>query len=200
MHGVVTAEEYLEQAIAATSGDGDCRAALDQLPVPVYVTDAEGVVTCFNSAGAAFVGRDPQPGRDRWCISWQLYSTSGDPMPHDQCPMAEAIHKKQPIRGKVAIAMRPDGRRAAFRAYPTPLISADGELTGAVNLLVDVTDEQAKALAEQADRCRRLSQATHDPKAARMLDQMAIDYARTAATLRADTASPTMTARMPPIS
>lgn len=178
-----TAEDYLQAAIEATAAGDDCHALLDRLPVPVYITDTEGLVTYWNRASAEFAGREPQLGEDRWCVTWQLYSTSGDPMPHDRCPMAEAIHKRQPIRGKVAIALRPDGTRVAFVPYPTPLFDGD-TLTGAINLLIDVTAEQAEALSDQSDRCRRLAEATHDRSAARILEQMATDYAATASALR----------------
>lgn len=183
MDATAKAEDYLQAAVDATAAGDGCNLLLDQLPVPVYITDSEGLVTYWNRASADFAGREPQLGQDRWCVTWQLYSTSGDPMPHERCPMAEAIHKRQPIRGKVAIALRPDGSRKAFVPYPTPLF--DGErLTGAINLLIDVTDEQATALSEQACRCRRLAQATHDRSAGRILDQMAMDFAATAKALR----------------
>ena len=54
------------------------------------------------------------------------------------------------MRGEVAIAMRPDGSRKAFTPYPTPLFGDDGELIGAVNMLIDVSHDQARALSEQA--------------------------------------------------
>ena len=57
--------------------------------------------------------------------------------------MAQAIREERAIRGAVAIAMRPDGTRRAFTPYPTPLFDDDGKLIGAVNMLIDVTAEQA---------------------------------------------------------
>jgi PAS domain-containing protein len=186
MNAAATAEGYLQIAMdAAAAGDG-CQAGLDALPVPVYVTDSEGLVTYWNRASVSFAGREPQLGQDRWCVTWRLYTTSGDPLPHDRCPMAEAINKQVAIRGKIAIALRPDGTRVAFRAYPTPLVDESGKLTGAINLLLDVSHEQAHALAEQSARCRRLARATHDRSASAMLEQMACDYATSAAALAGD--------------
>lgn len=177
-------QHYLDTAIdALRNGDG-WRSVLDELPVPVYTTDAEGSVTYCNRACAEFAGREPQPGEDRWCVTWQLYTISGEPLPHDECPMAEAIKTQKPVRGKVAIAERPDGSRLAFTPYPTPIFDKDDTFTGAVNLLVDVTEEQAGALTEQAARCRRLSRATNDARASEILDGMARDYTATAAALR----------------
>lgn len=179
------AENLIDTAVTALKG-GDCwRSTLDDIPLPVYTTDKDGFVTYWNSACVAFAGREPELGRDRWCVTWKLYTTSGDPLPHEACPMAEAIHSKSGVRGKVAIAILPNGKRRAFTPYPTPLLDESGELTGAVNMLVDVSAEQAEVLAEQASRCRRLAESTTDPRASRILADMAKDYARTSSALKA---------------
>lgn len=99
-------------------------------------------------------------------------------------PDGTAIRTRQPVRQTVAIAMRPDGSRIAFRPYPTPLFDAGGNLTGAVNLLVDISTEQAGALKDQARRCHRLASATTDAKAIDILRTMAGTYEATAAALR----------------
>ena len=178
------AEEHLGTAIDALSTAKDPYAVLSQLPVPVYLTDPNGAVTYWNKACVDFAGRVPQLGEDRWCVTWRIYTTTGEYMPHDQCPMAEAIRERRAVRGKVAIAMRPDGSRRAFLPYPTPLIDGNGRLTGAVNLLVDVSEEQAGMLAEQAERCRRLASSTADRTIGDLLGRMAENFDETAAALK----------------
>jgi PAS domain S-box-containing protein len=176
------AEDLLATALTAIeSGDG-FEAVLDELPVPIYTTDAEGAVTYWNSACASFVGREPRLG-DRWCVTWRLFTMDGNHLPHDRCPMAVAIREKRAIRGEIAIVGRPDGSRVAFSPYPTPLFDEAGALTGAINMLIDISQEQVGALKEQAERCRRLSRATHDRSAAEVLHQMACGYDDTAAAL-----------------
>jgi PAS domain S-box-containing protein len=177
-------QEYLDAALTAIGADPDWRAVLDDLPVPVYTTDADGGVTYWNRACIGFAGREPQIGEDRWCVTWRIFTTDGEPLPHDKCPMADAIKGRKAIRGKIAIAMRPDGSRRAFTPYPTPLFDEAGELTGAVNMLIDVSDEQCNALNDQASRCRRLARATLDRDASRILGSMARGYEDTAASLR----------------
>ena len=157
---------------------------LDELPVPVYTTDAEGAVTYWNRACVEFAGREPELGQDRWCVTWKIYTTTGEFLPHDQCPMAQAVHEQRIIRDAVAIAARPDGSRRAFRPYPTPLFDADGKLTGAINMLVDVTEEQSLALSEQAGRCRRLAHAMYNRETSTVLESMANQYDRTVTDLR----------------
>lgn len=173
-------ERLLDTALSALSSASDWRAILDELPAPIYTTDAEGAVTYWNRACIKLAGRVPQLGRDRWCVTWRIYTTDGDFMPHEECPMAEAIKERREIRGKVAIALRPDGSRVAFRPYPTPLFDRDGKFTGAINILVDVSHEQANALNAEADRCRRLAQATFNREISTILDNMANGYERSA--------------------
>jgi hypothetical protein len=98
--------------------------------------------------------------------------------------MAVAVKEQREVRGEVAIAMRPDGSRKAFAPYPTPLFAEDGELKGAVNLLIDVSEEQADALEQQAERCHRLAAAVSDRHTGELLRGMAKGYERNAAALR----------------
>jgi PAS domain S-box-containing protein len=173
-------EAILDTALNALSTGPECRSVLDELPAPIYTTDPDGAVTYWNRACVEFAGREPQLGQDRWCVTWKIYTTAGEFMPHDQCPMAQAVKQQRPIREVVAIAERPDGSRVAFRPYPTPLFGADGKLTGAVNMLIDVTAEQCSTLQEQAARCRRLAGATYDRQVCKVLDDMASGLDRTA--------------------
>ncbi len=173
-------ELLLGEALSALSSGSGWSAVLDELAVPIYTTDNEGAVTYWNRACIELAGREPELGRDRWCVTWQIYTTTGEFMPHDQCPMAEAIKSRRQVRDKVAIALRPDGSRVAFRAYPTPLFDSQGGFTGAVNMLVDVSDEQVEALGDQAERCRRLADATFNREVSDMLGTMAEGYERTA--------------------
>lgn len=181
-----TPEQLLDTALNALATIPEWRAVLDELPVAIYVADAQGGVTYWNQACVDFAGREPELGRDRWCITWHIYSTTGERIPHDECPMAQAIREKRVIRDQVAIAERPDGTRAAFRPYPTPMFNDDGSLAGAVNMLIDVTAEQSVALADQANRCRRLAGVTYNRETSIVLARMADGFDRTVAELRAD--------------
>jgi len=124
------------------------RAFIDAVAVAVYTTDAEGRITFFNEAAVELWGRRPDLGEE-WCGSLRLFHLDGRPMRHDECPMAIALKEHRSVRGQIAMAERPDGRRVAFTPYPTPLRDADGAMIGAVNVMVDVTDRIA---AEQALR------------------------------------------------
>ena len=178
LHSAASPESILGLAVnAARSGAAELQGLLDELPAPIYLTDAEGWVTFFNRACIDFAGRTPVPGQDRWCVTWRLHTEGGAYLPHEECPMAVAIRENRPVRGAIAVAERPDGTRVLFAPYPTPIVDDEGKLAGAVNMLIDVTDQrQAASLKAQALRCRRLAQSVGDARTAETLALMAADY------------------------
>lgn len=137
--GAVANQAEGRASVGAISSEPRYREFLDALGVAVYTTDADGRITFFNEAAAGLWGRRPELGEE-WCGSWRLFWPDGRPMAHGECPMALALKEHRPIRGYEAIAERPDGTRVSFLPYPTPLRNAAGQLVGAVNVMVDVTD------------------------------------------------------------
>ena len=115
---------------------------LDALPAAVYMTDAHGKITYYNKAAADLAGREPEIGKDEWCVTFRLFGLDGKELPHDQCPMAIALKENRPVRGVEAMAQRPDGTLFPFLPFPTPITDEDGKLTGAVNMLVDVSERK----------------------------------------------------------
>jgi len=173
-----TANHLVEAAAEAVRARaGNFHAVLDDIPAAIYVADHDGTITYFNKACVDLAGRTPEIGVDKWCVTWKIFTPEGEYLPHDRCPMAIAIREKRPIRDVEAIAERPDGTRVRFIPHPTPLFDGDGNLSGAVNLLLEV-DEQRKPefLRKQAERCRRLAAAVNDTDSAETLALMAAKY------------------------
>ncbi|HXC26740.1 MAG TPA: PAS domain-containing protein [Stellaceae bacterium] len=162
----VTAQRHAEDELR--DRERRIRELINALPAAVYTTDAKGRVTFYNEAAVEFAGRQPALGTDEWCICSRLFWPDGRPMPHDESPMAVALKEHRPVRGSEAIAERPDGTRVTFVPYPTPLHDSSGNLIGAVNMLVDITErkkaeEVVRRLAETleervAQRTRRLEE------------------------------------------
>lgn len=143
---------------------------LDTEPVPVYVTDADGIITYYNAACVEFAGRAALLGEDRWCVSWKLFTEAGDSLPHDQCPMAVALREGREIRGQIAVAERPDGERRRFMPYPTPVLDDFGRLLGAVNVFAEARHAPTAAdLRAQARHLRRVALSV-DPQTAEVLE------------------------------
>jgi PAS domain S-box-containing protein len=141
----VTERRDAEEAVR--DGERRTRELLEALPAAVYTTDAAGRLTFFNQAAVELAGRRPTLGTESWCVSWRLYNVDGTELPHDECPMAIALKERRPVRDVEAIAERPDGTRVQFKPYPTPLFDDNGRLTGAINMLVDVTEARRSEAA-----------------------------------------------------
>jgi PAS domain S-box-containing protein len=131
----------LESLERARESDHRFQQLLQALPAAIYTTDADGKIDFYNEAAVDFAGRRPESG-NHWCVTWRLLNPDGSPLPHEECPMAIALKEGRPVRGAEAIAQRPDGTRRWFTPYPTPLRDSSGKLTGAINMLVDITERK----------------------------------------------------------
>ena len=133
-------------------GDEQFRQLVQRLPAAIYTTDIEGFVTMFNKAAVQLWGREPELLKDKWCGSWKIYRKDGQELPLDECPMAIALRERKPIYGHDIVIERPDGSRRHIMPHPQPIFDQAGNLSGAVNMLVDITDLKLseKALRELA--------------------------------------------------
>jgi two-component system CheB/CheR fusion protein len=134
---------------------------LHALPVAVYTTDAAGHITFYNEAAAALWGCRPKLNSDQWCGSWRMYWPDGTPLPHDECPMAVALKEKRNFTGgQEAVAEQPDGTRIPFMAFPSLLRDAAGEVVGALNMFVDISER--KRNEELAQRLASIVESSED--------------------------------------
>jgi PAS domain S-box-containing protein len=153
------------------------RQLVQNLAAAVYTCDANGYITWYNKAAVELWGRKPVVGKDLWCGSWRIYRPEdGSMMSLDECPMAKALKGGKSVRGEEIIVERPDGVRHHILPHPDPIFDENGNVIGAFNMLVDITnlkkkedalrhsEEQLKLLAKQLeqrveDRTTELQQA-----------------------------------------
>jgi two-component system CheB/CheR fusion protein len=141
---------------------------LNLLPAAVYTTDAEGRITFYNEAAAALWGRRPTLNVDQWCGSWRMYWPDGTPLPPDKCPMAVVLKEGRAVSGQEAVVERPDGTRMPFLAFPSLLRDTTGEIVGAVNMFVDITER--KRNEEMAQRLASIVESSDDAIISKSLD------------------------------
>jgi signal transduction histidine kinase/ActR/RegA family two-component response regulator len=117
---------------------------LDALPAGAYTCDADGLITYFNEHALGVWGRAPKLNDpvDRYCGSFKLFATDGTAISHDQCWMARALQTGTEFSGREIIVERPDGQRRTVLAHASPLRDDSGKVSGAVNVLLDITDRK----------------------------------------------------------
>jgi len=146
---------------AQDKADLEFRHLLAKMPAAAYTCDANGLITYFNERAVQLWGREPQlnDSVDRFCGSFKLFSTEGAPISHDACWMALALRNRKAYNDQEIVIERPDGKRRLVLAYANPFLVERGELVGAVNVLVDITDRrraqrtrsQLAAIVESSD-------------------------------------------------
>ncbi len=125
------------------------RDLIQNLPEAVYTCDDLGYIQLYNKAAVALWGREPVPGRDLWCGSWKIFNADGTDLPLDSCPMALCLKEGMPVHGKEIMIQQPDGNIRHVLTYPSPLFNSEGQLTGAINMLIDVTNKKEREILIQ---------------------------------------------------
>jgi len=118
------------------------RELIQNLPVATYSCDAEGHILVYNKAAAALWGREPEIEKDLWCGSLKIYNEDGDPIPLDKCPMALALKEGRIITGQEIIIAGSHGEFVNILPYSVPFLDSTGQVTGAVNVLIDITNRK----------------------------------------------------------
>ena len=132
-------EQYLQK------NEVHYRKLIQSLPAPAYLCDSEGLITFFNEPAAKLWGRTPELNNptDRYCGSFKITEPDGTPVDHENCWMAKALREQKPYYGPEMVLERSDGSQVTVTAHITPLQEENGEVTGAMNVLMDITERKA---------------------------------------------------------
>ena len=129
------------------------RQLVKELPAAVYSCDANGLINFYNDAAVKIWGRDPEIGKEHWCGAFKMFKSDGSFLPHESCPMAIALKEGRAMPGEEIIIERPDGTRSFVRVFPQPEFGLSGEITGAINMALDVTEQvHARKKIEESEK------------------------------------------------
>jgi PAS domain S-box-containing protein len=133
-----TLTEY--EALVATASN-----ALDAIPGAVYLCDHEGYLVRYNTEAAELWGRAPTltERNERFCGSYRLFLLDGTFLPHNECPMAEAVRSGTPTRNAEVVMERPDGSRVVVLVNIRALRDHRENIQGAINCFQDITAQKA---------------------------------------------------------
>lgn len=156
-------KELKRKQLGLQESEKSYRTLIENIPAALYTCDAEGYITLYNKAAAEIWGREPEIGKDKWCGWWKIYQADGiTPMTPDSCPMAITIKEGRAVTDKEIVIERPDGKKRNVRPSPVLVFDKNGKITGAINMLLDVTEgKQAEQLIrENEERLRMAVQST----------------------------------------
>ncbi len=137
----------LEAVLRASDG------ILDMLPIATFVCDARGTILQYNQRAVQIWGRAPQPGQthEQFTAGVRYFDIDGKPL---RSGLAEVLATGKAARDLERIVERHDGSRVIVSLNIDPLHNAKGEVIGAVNCFLDITERKRMnaALLEQEQR------------------------------------------------
>ncbi|GGE22764.1 hypothetical protein GCM10011529_31710 [Polymorphobacter glacialis] len=152
--------EITERKIAEVTlheSEARYRALFESGPVAIYSCHASGVIRDFNRRCVELWGREPAAWdeNERFSGAFKMFWPDGRHMPHEHCLMPDVLSGKIPeVRDVEVHVKRPDGTRIAVLMNIRPLKNQGGEITGAINSFLDITERQAAQETIRASEAR----------------------------------------------
>ncbi|MCX6020498.1 MAG: PAS domain S-box protein, partial [Chloroflexi bacterium] len=156
-----------ERSLAQQSADtaAELAAVIEQMPSGVFAVDAAGNMTLTNEAARRILGLRSGLGANIYRLAAQrgpriTSPGSDDALPVDEQPMAQAL-RGEFVHDREVLLHRPDRPApVVLQISATPLRGGDGEITGAVGVFTDVTQERRllQDLATSEEQLRTLYQ------------------------------------------
>jgi len=131
---------------------------LDLLPIATFICDAKGTILQYNRHAVALWGQTPEPGQtlEQLRESARIFELDGTPIARSM--VAEVLASGTPVRDVERIIERADGTRLILSINVDPLRNAQGDLVGAVNCFLDITERKRMDAALESTRLHALEQ------------------------------------------
>ena len=135
---------------------------LDALAEPIFLTDAEGVITVANTVARKRLGLEKYVGRplvDR-VTALRLVMPDGSVLPPDDSPIRRVLRTGEPVLGFKFSFQVASGTRHVYVVNTVPLREG-GRLVGTASVLHDVTEhtrleQELEAAREESEETNRL--------------------------------------------
>jgi PAS domain S-box-containing protein len=158
---MVTVNDVTEKVIARRNieiAEKRYRDLIETLPVAVFTVDSQGYIDLYNQAAVQLWGRKPVKGEDKWHGSHALFTLDKTPMDPQDFPVARAMKENRGLTTELYIQSHDETVRHVI-AHPQPIYDSDGNISGAMNVLIDITErkESENALRASEEKFRVLA-------------------------------------------
>ena len=131
---------------------------LDLLPIATFICDARGVILQYNKHAAEIWGGTPTPEQTHaeFTAGYQYCEADGTPLKRSM--LSEVLATGVAVRDAELMVIRADGSRVNVSVNIDPLRNAKGELIGAVNCFLDISERKRIDVALEISRQHALEQ------------------------------------------
>lgn len=112
---------------------------IQHLPAAIYSCDINGKIVIYNKAAISLWGKEPEID-ELWCGAFKVYDRGNKLVEREHCPMATAVIEGREIAAEEFVIERPDGSKRIVLMNPVPNFNANGDVTGAICMITDITD------------------------------------------------------------
>ena len=124
------------------------QAAIDHIPVGIYVLEKDGTLLNCNQTAIAAWGRSPSLGTsEKYCGAHILRYPSGEVMPHELAPPSVVIKNGGTVRNADVICEQPNGHRLLALVNVFPIRNHSDDVIGAVNVFRHNTSKTVPGLS-----------------------------------------------------
>jgi PAS domain S-box-containing protein len=125
---------------------------LEVLPIPTFVCDAQGCILQYNRRALDVWAREPAPGQthESFIAGTKLYEPDGTPAPRSL--LSGVLESGVAVHDVLRRVRRPDGKDIVVSVNIEPLRNARGDVIGAVECMIDVTDRERMTAALEQSR------------------------------------------------
>jgi PAS domain S-box-containing protein len=141
---LVLARQQTQQAADDARARADeLEAVINHMVDGVVIFDRSGRIVRMNPMGQRLVGRElPRDAHPRdYPNLYSLYTPNGKPLTREQLASTRAL-TGETVVGMQMMVRRPDGREVIISSSGAPLRDASGEISGAVVVFHDITQEK----------------------------------------------------------
>ena len=131
---------------------------LDLLPIATFICDARGTILQYNRHAVALWGRAPQPGQTHEEFNQGSFFFELDGSQVRRSMVSEVLATGKSVRDVERIVERPDGSSLIVSVNIDPLRDAKGNVVGAVNCFLDITERKRMDNALERSRLQALEQ------------------------------------------
>ncbi len=143
-------EELTQQNRALWESEERLMGVVETIAEGVLIVGADGRISFANAMAEKLVGlpKEVITQRTHDALSWKVTSQDGEPVPEGESPIARVLRTAEPVYGVGAAIERPDGGRVEIQVNASPIRSTDGELTGVIATVSDLTQPKVEQIKD----------------------------------------------------
>ncbi len=147
-------EAQQKDQLALRSSEERLSHVIQSMPMAVFSCDAEGRIEIWNEYFSTMVGQEIQPDNSEFKKLTKLFDPNGAPLAVENYPLIRTLRTGEKHLNQEVMMEFVDGRRINALVNPMPVKNSEGKVTGAINVIIDISERKLEEQRRQQDADR----------------------------------------------